>query len=89
MNKLIKLGLSMVLIFIGLLFTENSKALADSNDFSISPVLPQNQRGDVESYFDLIVTPSETQTLAITIKNNSSKTQKYNVIINTATTNQN
>ncbi|WP_429969551.1 DUF916 and DUF3324 domain-containing protein [Enterococcus sp. AZ179] len=89
MNKLLKIFLAAVFTICGMIFMENQIVLADSNDFSISPVLPSNQREDNNSYFDLIVTPNENQTLAITIKNSSSETQKYNVIINTATTNQN
>lgn len=63
--------------------------LADSNDFSVVPVLPENQNPDVLSYFDLTVTPNQKQTLKIRIKNNSNESTKYNLYLNTATTNQN
>lgn len=88
MNKIIKTCLVCILVIISF-FTGNFIVLADSNDFSVSPSFPSSQREGVESYFDIIVTPNTKQTLAINIKNNSSNLQKYNVIINTATTNQN
>jgi len=88
-NKLIKRGIFFICTIISFVFLGTSTAIADSNDFSISPVLPSNQRIDVESYFDLLVTPKERQTIAIIIKNNSANSQKYNLFINTATTNQN
>ncbi|WP_317946586.1 DUF916 and DUF3324 domain-containing protein [Carnobacterium maltaromaticum] len=64
-------------------------ALADSNDFSVIPVLEENQNPDVPSYFDLTVTPNQKQTLKIKIKNNSNESVKYKLYVNTATTNQN
>lgn len=63
--------------------------LADSNDFSVTPVLTENQNSEVPSYFDLIVTPNQKQTLKIKIKNNSNESVKYKLYVNTATTNQN
>ena len=89
MNKLIKKCTVVILTLLSIFFLGNSLVFADSNEFSITPVLPQNQQTDVESYFDLVVTPNSSQTLAITIKNNSQNVQKYNLVVNTATTNQN
>lgn len=63
--------------------------LADSNDFSVTPVLTENQNPEVPSYFDLTVTPNQKQTLKIKIKNNSKESVKYKLYVNTATTNQN
>lgn len=63
--------------------------LADSNDFSVTPVLTENQNPEVPSYFDLTVTPNQKQTLKIKIKNNSNESVKYKLYVNTATTNQN
>lgn len=89
MNKFIKSSVITISLVIGFFLSRGSIAIADSNDFSIAPIFSENQREDVNSYFDMVVAPNATQSLAITINNNSSKTQKYNVIINTATTNQN
>lgn len=89
MNKFIKSSVITISLVIGFFLSGDLIAFADSNDFSIAPIFSENQREDVEGYFDMVVTPNETQSLAITIKNNSSEAQKFNVIINTATTNQN
>ncbi len=62
---------------------------ADNNDFSVTPVLTENQNPEVPSYFDLTVTPNQKQTLKIKIKNNSNESVKYKLYVNTATTNQN
>lgn len=67
----------------------NEVVSADSNDFSIMPILPENQNPDVPSYFDLTVMPNQKQKLQVQIKNNSDEDQKYSIYVNTATTNQN
>lgn len=82
-----KIVLSLFFLWGIVLFSSN--VLADGNEFSIDPILPQNQNPEVQSYFDLSVRPSSTQALQVSVKNNSSKAQKYNVSINTANTNQN
>ncbi|WP_062805784.1 DUF916 and DUF3324 domain-containing protein [Enterococcus pernyi] len=79
----------LVLMFFFLTLGFEQLVLADSNDFSVVPVLPENQNPDVLSYFDLTVTPNQKQTLKIRIKNNSNESTKYNLYVNTATTNQN
>lgn len=78
----------LVLMFVFSTFSFEQLALADSNDFSVVPVLTENQNPDVLSYFELTVTPNQKQTLKIRIKNNSNESVKYNLYVNTATTNQ-
>lgn len=88
MRQLIKkMMLVLILAFTGLSFGQ--LAFADSNDFSVIPVLPENQNPDIPSYFDLTVTPNQQQTLQVKIKNNSDESVKYKLYVNTATTNQN
>ncbi|MGN5996928.1 DUF916 and DUF3324 domain-containing protein [Enterococcus faecalis] len=88
MRQLIKkIMLVLFLAFTGLSF--GPLVLADSNDFSVIPVLPENQNLDIPSYFDLTVTPNQQQTLQLKIKNNSDENVKYKIYVNTATTNQN
>ncbi|OTP19974.1 DUF916 domain-containing protein [Enterococcus mundtii] len=77
----------LVLMFVFSTFSFEQLALADSNDFSVVPVLTENQNPDVLSYFELTVTPNQKQTLKIRIKNNSNESVKY-LYVNTATTNQ-
>ncbi|MET1943967.1 DUF916 and DUF3324 domain-containing protein [Enterococcus faecalis] len=79
----------LVLIFTITSLTFGQLALADSNDFSAIPVLPENQNPDVPRYFDLTVTLNQQQTLQVKIKNNSDESVKYKIYVNTATTNQN
>ncbi|EOH8749939.1 DUF916 and DUF3324 domain-containing protein [Enterococcus faecalis] len=88
MRQLIKkIMLVLFFAFTGLSF--GPLVLADSNDFSVIPVLPENQNPDIPSYFDLTVTPNQQQTLQVKIKNNSDENVKYKIYVNTATTNQN
>lgn len=82
-----KIVLVFVFVFSALGFEQ--LVLADSNDFSVVPVLTENQNPEVPSYFDLTVTPNQKQTLKIKIKNNSNENVKYKLYVNTATTNQN
>ncbi|ELY8226749.1 DUF916 and DUF3324 domain-containing protein [Enterococcus faecalis] len=86
-NLMKKVILVLILVFSALDFGQ--VVLADSNDFSITPVLTENQNPEVLSYFDLTVTPNQKQTLKIKIKNNSNERVKYKLYVNTATTNQN
>lgn len=88
MNILIK-KLSMYLVTIISIFSIGYSVKADSNDFSVVPVLPENQNTNVPSYFDLYVIPKQKQYLQIKITNNSSENTKYSIYVNTATTNQN
>ncbi|EIB6116799.1 DUF916 and DUF3324 domain-containing protein [Enterococcus faecalis] len=79
----------LILIFAFTSLSFGQLAMADSNDFSVIPVLPENQNPDIPSYFDLTVTQNQHQTIQVRIKNNSDKNVKYKVYVNTATTNQN
>ncbi|EGO5243391.1 DUF916 and DUF3324 domain-containing protein [Enterococcus faecalis] len=88
MKFLIK-RMALVLIFIFISIGFSQVVSADSNNFSVTPVLPENQALDNPSYFDLTVTPNQKQILQIKIKNNSDESVKYKVYVNTATTNQN
>ncbi|HDH7119303.1 TPA: DUF916 and DUF3324 domain-containing protein [Enterococcus faecalis] len=88
MKKIIKKAM-LVLIFAFTSLGFGQLALADSNDFSVIPILPENQNPDIPSYFDLTVTPNQQQTLQVKIKNNSDENVKYKIYVNTATTNQN
>ncbi|MGC2990832.1 DUF916 and DUF3324 domain-containing protein [Enterococcus faecalis] len=88
MRQLIK-KLMLVFIFAFISLSFGQLAWADSNDFSVIPVLPENQNPDIPSYFDLTVTPNQQQTLQVKIKNNSDESVKYKIYVNTATTNQN
>ena len=88
MKMLMRRGI-LVLIFIFASVGFGQAVRADSNNFSITPILPENQLAGNLSYFDLTVTPSQKQILQIKVKNNSDEVSQYKVYVNTATTNQN
>ncbi|MGC3749127.1 DUF916 and DUF3324 domain-containing protein [Enterococcus faecalis] len=89
MMKILIKKVVLVLMFVFSALGFEQLTLADSNDFSVTPVLTENQNPEVSSYFDLTVTPNQKQTLKIKIKNNSNESVKYKLYVNTATTNQN
>lgn len=77
-----------LLTLIGFFFGGN-QVKAESLNFSVSAVQPDNQIDKDITYFDLLVKPNEGQDLTIKIQNNDSKTHKYRVSINRAGTNRN
>ena len=86
MKKII-LALTMMIsvLFSGLMIV----AHAENLNYTVSADLPENQRNSKVSYFDLKVTPGQTQDLTIQIKNSDSSAHKYVVTPNRATTNDN
>lgn len=70
-------------------FSFGISVFADSNSYSVTPLLPENQKEDSSGYFDLKVIPNQKQTLKVMIENTSDKEQNYKIYVNTATTNQN
>lgn len=79
-------------VILGVLFLtiiNTTKVFADTSDFSVVPILPENQNMEVSNYFDLKVNPDQKQILKIVVKNTSNELQKYKLTVNTATTNDN
>lgn len=62
---------------------------ANSADFSVKAILPENQRTANVSYFDLKLAPNEETTLQVEIENHSDVTKGYEILLNAATTNMN
>ena len=58
-------------------------------DYSIEPVLPDNQIDRGNSFYDMLVTPGSTQTIKVQINNFSEAEQTFAVSVNTAATNAN
>ena len=73
------------MIMAGLMMT----ARADDLNYTVQANLPDNQINQKVSYFDLKVTPGQTQNLTLNIKNNDSKEHRYTVSPNLAVTNEN
>lgn len=61
----------------------------EANSFFVTPVIPAEQEDSELGYFDLLVKPSEQRTVQIAITNSSDKSQKFNINLNSATTNMN
>ena len=55
----------------------------------VSAVLPENQRSNDISYFDLLVKPKDQQTLVVNVVNTTNKPQTVNTAVSAATTNVN
>ena len=57
--------------------------------YSVKAILPENQKDLKVSYFDLIVTPGERQTLKVEVFNSSNKEISVNISSHIGATNQN
>jgi len=55
---------------------------------SVKPVLPKNQHNPEATYYDLRMTPGQTQDLKLELINTSDKEQQVSLQINNATTNE-
>ena len=83
---------------IGLLFVATAMTMtpllstANAEDNSVglrvSAVLPENQRSNDISYFDLLVKPKDEQTLIVNVVNTSNKPQTVNTAVSAAKTNK-
>ncbi|MGF2942219.1 WxL protein peptidoglycan domain-containing protein [Enterococcus xiangfangensis] len=65
------------------------KVQAASLPFSIRPVIPQAQRDTSESFFDVVVAPSESTELQAQLVNNTDQQIQIQVKVNTAQTSDN
>ena len=80
-----------VLLFIATIFTlgtVSKEVHANEFNFSVNPVLPENQIGE-SGYFNLQMSPGQSQTLTISLKNTTDKTVVVEEEIASATTNIN
>lgn len=62
---------------------------ASQLNFSVTPILPENQKDKDKSYFDLQVEKAKEQELKVTLKNGTDKKVIVDASINRATTNLN
>ncbi|EOJ71577.1 DUF916 and DUF3324 domain-containing protein [Enterococcus faecalis] len=76
-----------LLIVLGITMVPTVEA-AEMN-FSVQAVIPENQQDKSKTYFDLKMTPNQSQDITITMKNDTSKDVTVEVGVNTATTNDN
>ncbi len=72
-----------------LLFSKEVPVQADGFNYSVSPKIPDNQIGDINSYYNLRMQPSQKTDIQLSITNHFNKVQQFNIKVNTATTNGN
>lgn len=65
--------------------------LADANkmNFSVKAILPENQRDQTHTYFDLNIVPGTTQVIEVELKNETDNDVTVQTVANTAVTNDN
>lgn len=72
--------------------TKESKGITENEKragFTVQAVLPENQINDRVSYYHLLMTPEQKQTIQVKIMNTSDKKQTYKVEVINAATNKN
>lgn len=67
-------------------FPQSVKSASNPTDYSVSPVLPTNQKQGASGYFDLLVKPNQEQTVSFKINNGSKKKTTFEVYFNPAMT---
>lgn len=82
--KLMILGL----VLMGLFCPVQAVGAAENTDYSIRPILPENQRVGA-SYYDLKLEPGQEQTIQVEVLNEGPQDATYEVTVNTAFTNDN
>lgn len=86
-NIFIMLFVSLILFTMTIGFAY--KVSASQLNFSIDPVLPENQAKGGNTYFDLVVHPGEKQEIIVKLKNDTEKDVIVETLVNPATTNIN
>lgn len=86
MKKAMKFFMLVTFVFVcGLLATETG--IASELSFSVQTELPANQVDAKKSYFDLLMTPNQQQTLYINLTNDTDRDITIEAEVNSATTN--
>jgi len=79
-----------VLVVLSLLFLPSiQKVNASEFNFSVETIIPENQINNNVSYFDLLLSPSEEQTIYVLLKNETENEVIVETLVASATTNQN
>ncbi|WP_413518038.1 DUF916 and DUF3324 domain-containing protein [Carnobacterium maltaromaticum] len=77
------------IVSLSILFLAVPKGVASELNFSVAPVIPENQKDKNKSYFDLKMESGKGQELTVTLKNGTDNKVTINTTINRATTNLN
>lgn len=94
---MLKKSLSLILfISLFIILSDSSLTLAmdrkpayDSSQYTVQPVFGERQEKDVTGFYDMKVYPGDTDKFRLTITNNSTSKQTYQIDVNKATTNNN
>lgn len=78
---------AIIAIIIALVLVRGSEVQAKTMDYSVNPILPENQVKKGVSYFDLLLEPDKHQTLEVELENFTEKKQTIKVLISSAVTN--
>ncbi|WP_438763806.1 DUF916 and DUF3324 domain-containing protein [Enterococcus sp. AZ194] len=73
---------------VGILFTAQTAAASQLN-FSVTPVIPENQIDKDKTYFELRMQPEQSQNLEVEMRNSTDKDVKVSIQVASATTNLN
>ncbi|MFK4566932.1 hypothetical protein ABH902_001508 [Enterococcus sp. UD-01] len=79
----------LAIIFISSLFYSTKTTLASEMSFTVKAILPENQRSQEVSYYDLRVTPGQKQTLQLELSNDTDEDIVVKASANAAITNDN
>ncbi len=77
---------ALLLIGLALFFFFSESVSADGSNFTVKPVMPENQVGETTGYFDLKVNPLGTQVLEVELTNLSEEETTVEVAVSRATT---
>ncbi|WP_430602016.1 hypothetical protein IGJ02_002210 [Enterococcus sp. DIV0724b] len=80
---------SLITLLLVTLFNIGETAFADGMGYSVKAVIPENQIDQTKTFFDLKMSPGQTQNLELEIKSSSLETLNLAVEPYIATTNQN
>ena len=89
-KKITKIGFAVLMIMSCLGLKTIVQAEEDSEGgFSFEVIRPENQKNSEVTYFDLLMTPNQKQTVQIKLNNTSDKERKISLKLNSAKTNSN
>lgn len=77
-----------IISFVGIGFVQGSIVHADDNpgEFSVKAIIPDNQVDQNVTYFDLLVTPNQEETIEFEVQNLANKDRTFDINVNPAIT---
>lgn len=84
-----KLQLFLSSIFIILCFGGAQVAFSQTDDYTVKPIIPENQTNKDLGYFDITLGAGKEQTLQVELSNNTEQEMKIDLALSSAATNIN